>query len=496
MITKFFRENILEVGIVLLFLATRLLNLRLIPIFTDEAIYSYWAQIALHDPANRYISLEDGKQPLFIWLSSAAQILINDPLIAGRVVSIFSGLVALVLIYLLTRDFFGKRTAIFASLLYVILPFTLLYDRLGLYDSLLTAICLGVVYLSVKLAQKPRLDVGLLTGIALGMGLITKSSALLFLALLPAPLILLSLKRKTWLKQTIHWIPFALLSVIMAEVMYNSLRLSQLFYLISRKNYSFIRPVTEVVKDPFLVFQSNFTSIIKWLNSYVGAPLLLILLGAVIFGIYTKNRKVILLTIYVAFPFLFELIFNIVLYPRFVLFYFPYVIILVAFGLFQLEKSKKVSRIVFSLIFILSIAYPVTNSYLLLTNPIQAKIASSDYDQYINSWPAGYGVQEVVNTLNKEAQTKPVYIGTEGTFGLLPFALNIYFPGRTNPQITGFWPVNADDLPKQVLDASKTKKTFFLFNENQKEITNPKLRLVAKYQKGKSDGYMRLYEVK
>jgi 4-amino-4-deoxy-L-arabinose transferase-like glycosyltransferase len=496
MIIKFFRKNILEIGIVLIFIASRVINLGIIPIFTDEAIYSYWAQIALHDPANRYISLEDGKQPLFIWFSSIAQLVIHDPLIAGRVISIFSGFTALIFIYLIAKQFFGRKTALFAAFLYVVLPITLLYDRLGLYDSFLTAICLICVYLSIKLAQKPKLDTSLLTGAALGMGLITKSSALLFLILLPAPLVILYLKRKTWFKQTITWIPFALLSVFIAEIIYNSLRLSQLFYLISRKNYSFIRPVGEVFKSPFLLLSSNATSIINWINSYIGVPLFIVFLLAIIYGIYTKNRKVLLLTIYVVFPFLIEILFNIVLYPRFVLFYFPYMIILIAFTFARLEKSKKINRLVFSLIFILSVLYPITNSFLLLTSPTQAKIASSDYDQYINSWPAGYGVKEVVKTLNEEAQTKPVYIGTEGTFGLLPFALNIYFHGRTNPQITGFWPVNQDNLPEQVLNASKTKKTFFLFNENQKDINNPKLHLVAKYPKGKSNSFMSLYEVR
>src|SRR3989344_1150596 len=68
----------------ILYFTTRLVNLKLIPIFTDEAIYARWAQIALHDPVNRFISLEDGKQPLFIWLAAIAQKFISDPLIATR----------------------------------------------------------------------------------------------------------------------------------------------------------------------------------------------------------------------------------------------------------------------------------------------------------------------------------------------------------------------------------------------------------------------------
>src|SRR3989344_3628976 len=87
-------------GLVTVYFASRLINLKIIPIFTDEAIYSYWAQVALHDPANRFISLEDGKQPLFIWLAAIMQNFIHDPLVASRLVSVFSGFLSVIGIYL------------------------------------------------------------------------------------------------------------------------------------------------------------------------------------------------------------------------------------------------------------------------------------------------------------------------------------------------------------------------------------------------------------
>src|SRR3989344_9160310 len=103
-----------------LYLISRLVNLSAIPIFTDEAIYSYWAQIALHDPINRFISLEDGKQPLFIWLGAIFQKFIGDPLIAMRLVSVFAGFGSLIAIYLLTKTLFDKKIAILAVIFYII----------------------------------------------------------------------------------------------------------------------------------------------------------------------------------------------------------------------------------------------------------------------------------------------------------------------------------------------------------------------------------------
>ncbi|PIV70919.1 hypothetical protein COW57_02575, partial [Candidatus Roizmanbacteria bacterium CG17_big_fil_post_rev_8_21_14_2_50_39_7] len=51
----------------LLYFATRLYNIKLLPIFNDEGIYIHWAKAAWHDASWRFISLTDGKQPLQTW---------------------------------------------------------------------------------------------------------------------------------------------------------------------------------------------------------------------------------------------------------------------------------------------------------------------------------------------------------------------------------------------------------------------------------------------
>src|SRR3990167_6425859 len=90
------RRRLLIAAILLIsYLASRLTFLTKIPIFTDEAIYIRWGQIALQDPVHRFISLEDGKQPLFIWLMLPALKWIADPLVAGRLVSVAAGFISL-----------------------------------------------------------------------------------------------------------------------------------------------------------------------------------------------------------------------------------------------------------------------------------------------------------------------------------------------------------------------------------------------------------------
>src|SRR3989304_2512045 len=188
---------------------TRLINLKIIPIFTDEAIYTYWAQVALHDPANRFISLEDGKQPLFIWIAAIFQQFIPDPLIAGRLVSVFAGFGSLVGIYFLARLLFSEKVAKLAAFLYIILPFALLYDRMALFDSLLTMLGIWAVYFSIKMAQTQRLDLALINGGIIGLAMITKSSGIFFLYLLPFSLLVFNFKEKNYKFKLFKWVTFA-----------------------------------------------------------------------------------------------------------------------------------------------------------------------------------------------------------------------------------------------------------------------------------------------
>jgi len=492
---KFKFHILIIIGIIALHFITRFVNIKIIPIFTDEAIYTYWAKVALNDPANRFISLEDGKQPLFIWIAAIFQKFIEDPLIASRLVSVFAGFGSIIGIYLVTKELFNAKIARFSSLLYVILPFTLLYDRLALFDSLLTTLGIFAIYFSIKMAKNPRLDFALLNGFAIGLTMITKSSGNFFLYLLPFSLLLSNFRQKMMLKNLSKWVGLSLVTFILTQLIYNSLRLSPLFYVIERKNYEFIRSFSEITNDPFLFAVSNFKSMINWLVTYTSLPLFLFFTICLLWGYLKKDLKIIYLSILIIIPFIAEVIFNKVLYPRFTLFYYPYILILIAyFVILIMDSFKKYSKQL-TVGFVLVLSIPVYTSFKLLTNPAYANIPENDSNQYLNNWPAGYGVAEIVQILKKESKNQIIYVGTQGTFGLYPHSLNIYLWGNNNVQILPFWPVDPENLPSEIINAAKSNRTYFIFNENQKDIVNPKLKLVAKYQKGKSDSYMRLYEV-
>src|ERR1035437_7859720 len=156
-IKKYRLEILASLLITLLYFSLRLIYLTRLPIFTDEAIYLRWAQIALQDSSWRFISLTDGKQPMFVWVALIFIKFIHDPLIAGRLVSVFSGFFTMIGLFFLTYELFkNKTTAFLVAILYVFYPFAQVYDRMALYDSMVASFSVWALYFSILLVRKIR----------------------------------------------------------------------------------------------------------------------------------------------------------------------------------------------------------------------------------------------------------------------------------------------------------------------------------------------------
>src|SRR4029453_16627230 len=116
------------------YLLTRLLNLGLLPMVSDEGTYITWGVRAL--PARGIedwlASLEDGKQPLLAWLMPPFLALLPDRLVAGRLVSALCGLANVGLLVVLGRRLVSPVAGWVAAWLYVVAPIALVHDRMAL----------------------------------------------------------------------------------------------------------------------------------------------------------------------------------------------------------------------------------------------------------------------------------------------------------------------------------------------------------------------------
>ena len=184
-IVKYRLELVLSFILIAAYFVLRLPNLTLQPIFADEAIYIRWAQVMKSEPTLRFLPLSDGKTPLFMWLMIPFFKVFKDPLLAGRFLSVISGFFTLLGVFFLTKKVFNLKSAFWASLFYVIIPYTVFFDRMALVDSMLSAFTIWVIYFAIWLAQTFRLDMAMILGYLMGGAILTKTPAMLNLLILP-----------------------------------------------------------------------------------------------------------------------------------------------------------------------------------------------------------------------------------------------------------------------------------------------------------------------
>lgn len=504
---KKYRLLFFGLGIVVLYFFTRFYNLLGLPIFTDEAIYIRWSQIASNDASWRFISLTDGKQPMYIWIAMILLKLISDPLVAGRVVSIIAGFGSLIGIFFLTSEVFKNLSTnrkaytigLLASFLYVLFPFSLVYDRMALYDSLVAMFMIWALYFEILLVRYRRLDLALILGMIIGGGLLTKTHTNFAFVLLPFSLLLFPWKAADWKKQLGKWVLFVFVSVVIAEAMYLILRLSPYFHIIGEKNYVFAYRPDELIRAPFAYFLPNLRPLTDWVIRYVTIPFLILVVASFFTG---KNywKEKLLLLLWFLFPIIATAFIGRTLYPRFILFMTMSLLILGSFGLFYaLQYARKLwLKILMCVVFFTMF---IVNDYYLLIDFSKALIPQSDLKQFLTDWPSGVGVKETVAFLTKKSQKEKIYVGTEGTFGLMPYALEMYFYDNPNVTVVGFWPIH-DTLPKEVLAAAKKMPTYFVFYQPCMSCksagiapTSWNLSVVQQFKKIRDGNYYTLYQV-
>lgn len=458
---KYKFEIIALLSLALIYLISRFYSILSLPIFTDEAIYIRWAQIAKQDANWRFISLTDGKQPMFIWLMMISLRFIQDPLLAGRIVSVGAGLLTLIGIYFLGKEVFkNNKIGLISSFLYVVFPMSLVYDRMALYDSLVGSFAVWSLFLTILLVRKIRLDIALTLGMIIGGGVLTKTNAFFNIYLLPFSLLLFNWGKEKLKNRLLKWGSLAAVVIILGYGFYSILRLSPFFHIITEKNAIFVYPFNEWLNHPFNFFIGNMRAFWDWVIRYLTWPLLI--LATVSFFINKSSiKEKIVLFLWFVIPFIALGLFGKTIYPRFLFFMLLPLLPLIAYSLLNIYflVKKKYSFIVFCILF-LFLAFKA--DYLILTDFAKAQIPLSDKEQYLTAWPAGKGVKEAVEFFGKEAEKEKIYIATQGTFGLMPYAFEIYLVNNPNIKIEGYWPIE-DKIPAKVIGESRKNPTYFFF---------------------------------
>ncbi len=457
--------------IAVVFFALRLYNLLLIPIFADEAIYIRWSQLILK--GHYFIPLSDGKTPLFMWLLTPFLKLINDPLLAGRLLSVLTGFATLIGVYFLTKKIFNQKTALLTIILTTLNPFLLLYDRFSLVDSLLTALIVWSFYISLKLFLKPTIKQGIILGFLWAASLLTKPSAAMFIVLTPA---LLFLEKPThWVKKIKSLIISGGIAGVISLGIYNLQRLSAAFHMINIRSADYLRTSKEIFSNWFEYFPGTIKVYLSWLISYLSLPVIIFLVIISPLAIKQKSKKIGVLALLIIIPTLVQASIGKIIYPRYLLPIIPFILIILAWGI---KKLKRFGLAVLLIILFFWIRF----DYLLLTKPATASLPNWEKSQYFYDWSAGVGLKEITEYLNKLSSDQSALVATEGGFGTLPDGLQIYFNNSKNIRIQGIGFPKPPITEAMEVALSEGRQVYLVFNKDRLgEVDSSRLELIQKY---------------
>lgn len=494
---RFFRENIFYIlsafGILVIFLL-RFIHLTILPIFADEAIYIRWAQVMKVEETLRFLPLSDGKEPLFMWVAMAFLKVIHNPLMAGRIESVFCGLGTLIGISLLSYLLFkSKKVALVAGLIYSVSPFAFFFDRISLVDSMLCMFGVWTFipfYLAITLE---RLDFAILAGFALGGAWLTKSPALFFALMLPT-LWLFAHWSKNLDKNiivAIKSLSLTLITVVIGYGMYNILRLGPNFELIASRNLDYVYPISHVLSSPFDPLKPWLLQSWQWLMVMGPWGILVLAFGGYMVNLKKNWKELLVLAVWFLGPIFVQSEYAKVLTARYIFFSIPFLIIIAASSMTTLNKKLMwLILIVLASTALLALRF----DYYLLSDPAKANLPRSERSGYLEEWTAGQGIYEASLYLQNYQLQNPsqkIVIGTEGYFGTLPDGLEVYLNSDKRITIIGVG-LNFTDIPSPLIDSQKSgNATFLLINSDRFKGNYKKegMILVAEYPKAtKPDG--------
>jgi 4-amino-4-deoxy-L-arabinose transferase-like glycosyltransferase len=492
--SKFTFKDVLLIGlIILLFFATRLINLDRLPIFTDEGIYIHWAKVAWHDPAWRFISLSDGRQPLQTWGTIPFLKLFPDnALLAGRLFAVSTGFFALAGFFSLVFYLFGKKAAYIASCLYVFTPYFLFYDRLALMDSGINAFVIWILFLSILLIRNLSLDMALIFGITSGVAMLAKSSAQLFTGLAAlSPILLNKEKPALMFKKVINYFILFFIGLVIAVVIYNIQRLSPFFHYIGEKNHTFIYTIPELIKSPFTSVWFNLYSIPYYV--LMESAFFVAIVGVIGWGLLLKNdlKLGLYLSAWTLIPFGIFCFVAKVMYPRYIIFFASLLSIYFTYFLILAAKKNKLYGSVLLILFFLSVFY---FDYTILFDYKNIPLPAIDRGQYITGGSSGYGIKEIVSYARDLSQDKPVKILTEGNFGMAGDVLDTFIRPTDKITISAYWPLTENEfISNQHLLKSEHVLVVYAYQENVPKSS--KIKFIKKFEKPENKSSIQLFEL-
>lgn len=466
LLLKFFRQH-KNIFFIIFLLAVAYFLIRIPdlikqPIFADEAIYIRWAQVMRAEPTLRFLPLSDGKTPFFMWMMIPFFKLFEDPLYAGRFLSILSGFGTFVGVLFLGWKFFNPRVGVLSAALVAFTPYMLFFDRLALVDSMLAASVVWSLSLALLVTVYRRIDLAMILGYILGVGLLIKPPGVFSILLVPLTILNINWKDKNRQAVLFKLCGLFLISLIIAISIYNILRLGPGFSNLSARNDDYVHPFSRLLEYPFDPLKPHGISFFRILNSLMGIPLIIFGFFSIGLVLVKKNKPALIVLLWAIIPLIIQLSLLKVFTGRYVLFSIPLFLVLIAWGIDIVWSGfrKQVQWLGYLLIAVL-LTWPLYFIYTVHFAPLgKLPLERNERSGYLEDWTAGYGLKEIASYLDQRSKEGTVVVGTDGSFGTLSDGLQIYTDKNLKIIVIG----GKATISAQLRGAAIKNETYFVSN--------------------------------
>ncbi len=496
----------------------------ILPLAWDEAIYLRWAEIIDHQ-GQWFISLLDGKPPLSYWLLAVVRKTIGgDPLLGARAVSACFGVLSTIGLFAIGRRLSGEPAGLAAAALYSCFPYAVILDRLAYTEAFVNFFGIAFVLASLECFRGPgSWKCGLAPGVALGLGVFTKQTVLLFafVPLLAGLWLGRSTIRELWARLSVTY-GIGLIFFVAWQWATPNAPTHETHDPVIHNPAFFVEP-GEFLRSPLGAAPSNMEKLTAYTNDHVTTFPAVLGLVSLVYLLWRRSAKAVVLASISIVPLLIHVLLLVKIFPsRYAFPYFwPWLAIMgmaaAAFADQQTSAAKKrfPAPLMIGALTALAALPFLARSLAVLDDPR----ANLDLVEVLGS-RSDYGTRETVDFLLEEARKGPLVLLTDPIWGPPADTMFAYLNKRRGIRVYEAWwtqvsasnPILPDepaDVLKShyerekagVVDFSRVDRVYYVTDTFRTPPSvvfarQPDARLAASFQKPGGDYAIEVYRLK
>lgn len=379
------KPYLIWITIIGFFILSRLLFIGRMPVFVDEALDILLGQRVLRGEIFR--PLVSGYFPIYFWIESLFFLLPFSPVSTARLTGLFLGLISLIIFIITSKNISNTSGRIWGAILFTLSPMFLFYQRQAVQESGVLLFSILIFYEAIRYVDKPTLKKGITLSVVILLGIFTKTTAIFSL---PGAYLLQYFHQKNTFKKICKILFFLCIPLLITPLV---LSLPKFLPVVQRNVFiSGMSTIPPFIEIPRAIFNARI--ILSWLISYMTWPIAMTTVIVAARVIWRRDRQGVLLLSWFSIAFISLSVLVAFPYPRYAIgLFIPLYLLLVRY-ISNASNSEKF------LVILLLIPSLVFDKQIIFSSKL-VPLPSLDRWQYIDGWPAGFGLIEVRNTILK-----------------------------------------------------------------------------------------------